>query len=104
MTDPKGRAGALVPVSKVGEYKPGEGPTPGAERRGAPAARRLYAAGQEAADKFRNFSPEDNPRMRCETTSILFDWTFEGPIDRITQSRDTITLQYGQSGSHARST
>ena len=36
--------------------------------------------------------------MRCETTSILFDWTFDGPVNRITQSGDTITLQYGQLG------
>ncbi len=98
MTDPKGRSGALVPVSKVGEYKPGEGPTPGANT-GARRPRVTYTeAGQKAADSFRNFSQEDNPRMRCETTSILFDWTFDGPIDRITQTHDTITLQYGQLG------
>jgi hypothetical protein len=54
-------------------------------------------AGQAAADAFRN-GTTDNPRMRCETTSILFDWTFDGPVNRITQSGDTITLQYGQLG------
>jgi hypothetical protein len=36
--------------------------------------------------------------MRCETTSVLFDWTFDGPVNRITQSGATITLQYGQLG------
>ena len=36
--------------------------------------------------------------MRCETTSIIFDWTFDGPVNRITQNRDTIVLQYGQLG------
>ena len=41
--------------------------------------------------------------MRCETTSILFDWTFDGPVNRITQTSDTVTLQYGQLGSRARS-
>jgi len=124
MTDPRGRAGALVPVSKVGQFKPGEGPTPGAPPPGAngpprgangpppgangapPAANRPPAfgprvafteAGKKAADAFHNFSPE-NPRMRCETTSILFDWTFDGPVNRITQNADTITLQYGQLG------
>ena len=55
-------------------------------------------AGQKAADAFRNGVAEDNPRLRCETTSILFDWTFDGPVNRITQSADTITLQYGQLG------
>ena len=129
MTDPRGRAGALVPVSRVGEFKPGEGPTPGApppEANGLPpggpppgadapppgangppaAANRpppfrprvtFTEAGKKAADAFHNFSPE-NPRMRCETTSILFDWTFDGPVNRITQNTDTITLQYGQLG------
>jgi hypothetical protein len=98
MTDPRGKSGALVPVSQVGNYKPGERPAP-PPGGGFGRPRVDYTpAGKEAADKFRNFSPEDNPRMRCETTSILFDWTFDGPVDRITQSGDTITLQYGQYG------
>jgi len=98
MTDPRGKSGALVPVSQVGNYKPGERPAP--PPGGAAGRPRVdfTPAGKEAADKFRNFSPEDNPRMRCETTSILFDWTFDGPVDRITQRGDTITLQYGQYG------
>ena len=99
MTDPRGKSGALVPVSQVGNYKPGErpAPPPGGGGFGRPRVD-FTPAGKEAADKFRNFSPEDNPRMRCETTSILFDWTFDGPVDRITQRGDTITLQYGQYG------
>ena len=36
--------------------------------------------------------------MRCETTSILFDWTFDGAVNRITQNDDTIVIQYGQLG------
>jgi hypothetical protein len=36
--------------------------------------------------------------MRCETTSILFDWTFDGPVNRITQEDDRITFEYGQMG------
>ena len=39
---------------------------------------------------------KDQPRFRCETTSILFDWTFDGPVNRITQNRDTIVIEYGQ--------
>ena len=27
---------------------------------------------------------------------ILFDWTFDGPVNRITQNRDTIVIEYGQ--------
>jgi hypothetical protein len=119
MTDPRGRTGALVPVSQVGE--PGASPAPpaaggsggaaagggGGGGGGAAAgggggptrgARVTYTeAGRAAADAFRG-GTTDNPRMRCETTSILFDWTFDGPVNRITQSGDTITLQYGQLG------
>ena len=36
--------------------------------------------------------------MRCETTSVIFDWAFDGPVNRITQNKDTIVLQYGQLG------
>ena len=42
------------------------------------------------------FTQADNPRFKCETTSILFDWTFDGPVNRITQNRDTIVIEYGQ--------
>jgi hypothetical protein len=112
MTDPRGRSGALVPVSRVDEFEPGAAAAPaggagggaaapagaGAGARGGGRARVTYTpAGQAAADAFRN-GTTDNPRMRCETTSILFDWTFDGPVNRITQSGDTITLQYGQLG------
>ena len=41
------------------------------------------------ADGFDVYSNE-NPRMRCETTSILFDWTYDGAINRVTQNDDTI--------------
>jgi hypothetical protein len=36
--------------------------------------------------------------MRCETTSILFDWTFDGPVNRIIQTSQTVVLRYGQMG------
>jgi hypothetical protein len=101
MTDPRGRSGALVPVSRVEEFEPGEAPAPpaGAGGGGPPRGPRVaYTdAGRAAADAFRG-GTTDNPRMRCETTSILFDWTFDGPVNRITQNGDTITLQYGQLG------
>ncbi len=96
MTDPRGRSGSLVPVSRVDEFEPGDQLEQGQQSRRT--ARVEYTEeGQRVADSFRNFST-DNPRMRCETTSILFDWTFDGPVNRITQSGDTITLQYGQLG------
>jgi hypothetical protein len=58
----------------------------------------LTELGAKVASSFGTFDPKDNPRMRCETTSVIFDWTFDGPVNRITQSKDRIVLQYGQLG------
>ncbi len=102
MTDPRGRGGALVPLSTVGTFKPGEGRIGGARGRGT--GPRLYGGtelttlGEQVAANFGTFAVKDNPRMRCETTSIIFDWAFDGPVNRITQNRDTIVIQYGQLG------
>ena len=106
MTDPRGRGGALVPLSTVKQVQAGRGPNRRDSRRRptAVAARsvirgaELTEAGAKAAASFGTFDPKDNPRMRCETTSVIFDWAFDGPVNRITQNRDTIVLQYGQLG------
>jgi hypothetical protein len=105
MVNPKGTGGGLVPLSQLEQYKPGEraGNAGGAGRRGAGAGTgpRLYGgteltpAGEQAAAAFKR---EDNPRFRCETTSIIFDWAFDGPVNRITQNKDTIVFEYGQMG------
>jgi hypothetical protein len=100
MADPQGRGGGLVPLSTIATAKPGERGG-GAARRGggAPAGPRLYGGteltpeGEKAAAAFKR---EDNPRFSCLTTSILFDWTFDGPVNRITQNKDTIVIEYGQ--------
>ena len=102
MADPRGTGGGLVRLSELEQIKPGErrGGGGGARRGGGPpAGPRLYGGteltplGEQAAAKF---TRDDNPRFRCETTSIVFDWTFDGPVNRITQNKDTIFIQYGQ--------
>ncbi|PYS40079.1 MAG: hypothetical protein DMG14_11785 [Acidobacteria bacterium] len=103
MVDPRGTGGGLVPLTQLGQYKPGERPAnAGGARRGGPATGpRLYGgtelteAGEKAAAAFKR---DDNPRFHCESTSIVFDWTFDGPVNRITQNKDTIVLEYGQFG------
>jgi hypothetical protein len=104
MVNPRGTGGGLVPLDQLPEYKPGERPANavgGGRGRGAGTGPRLYggteltAAGEKIAGSFKR---EDNPRFRCETTSIIFDWTFDGPVNRITQNKDTIVLEYGQFG------
>jgi len=108
MVNAKGTGGGLVSLDQLPEYD-SKGPAPakggapkgGGAGKGAPKGPRLYGgtelteAGEKAAADFKR---EDNPRFRCETTSILFDWTFDGPVNRITQNKDTIVIEYGQFG------
>jgi hypothetical protein len=118
MTDPRGQSGTLVPLSTARTLAPGDVPegqqamrgtrgndeTPG-QAEGADTSRgpwstapvEFTALGRQAADEFEMYTT-DNPRMRCETTSIIFDWTFDGPVNRIIQNDDPITLRYGQLG------
>ena len=56
----------------------------------------LTAAGEAASAALRNLPPENNPRLSCEITSVLFDWVFDGTINRITQTHDVITMEYGR--------
>jgi hypothetical protein len=102
MVDPRGTGGGLVPLGQLNQFKPGERQAGAGGRRGrAAAGPRLYGGteltelGEQAAA---SFTQKDNPRFRCETTSILFDWTFDGAVNRITQNKDNILLQYGQMG------
>ena len=56
-----------------------------------------FEAGKKAIEGF-DGSSTDNPRLRCEPTNILFDWTFEEDINRITQSVSEIKMLYGSMG------
>jgi len=116
MTDPRGQAGTLVPVSVARELEPGEVPGGGQGFPGArgtplsmeedpvdvfwnqrPSAMPLTEAGRAAIEGF-DGSSTDNPRLRCEATNILFDWTFETDVNRITQTEGEIRLLYGSMG------
>jgi hypothetical protein len=55
----------------------------------------LTARGEAEREAFQMWSPEDNPRLRCEPTSIIFDWVFDGAVNRITQEEDRIVIDYG---------
>lgn len=100
MVNAKGTGGGLVPLDRLSDFKPGDKPTVNFRARPGPGPRlyggtELTAEGEKAA---REVKREDNPRFHCQTTSILFDWTFDGPVDRIIQNKDTVTLEYGQFG------
>jgi hypothetical protein len=102
MADPRGVGGGLVPLNQLEAIDSGQPRTGGGGGRGGRGTGpRLYggttltALGESQAAAF---GQDDNPRFRCETTSILFDWTFDGPVNRITQTNDTIVILYGQHG------
>lgn len=116
MTDPRGQAGTLVPVSMADQFEPGGVPKGGQAFPGArgtalaeledpidvfwnqrPTALPLTEAGRQAIEGL-DLSGPDNPRLRCEPTNILFDWTFETDVNRIEQSETEIRMQYGSMG------
>ena len=53
----------------------------------------LTEAGQAAATAA---AAEPNPSMRCEPIGILQDWSYDSPVNRITQDEKTIKLEYGK--------
>lgn len=108
MADARGAGGGLVPLSSLAEIdaraeeadgRAGGGRAGrGGRGRGGDGPRlyngtALTARGEREAAAFQR---DDNPRFRCETTSVIFDWTFDGPVNRIIQSHDTIVIKYGQ--------
>ena len=116
LTDPRGISGAFLPLSvarglEAGAVPEGTQAFPGTRGTAVtnaddpvnefwnrrPSIRPLTAAGAKAMEGFDGASA-DNPRLRCEPTSILFDWTFESDVNRIAQTDDRIVLTYGSMG------
>ena len=95
-TPPGGRAG-LVPISQAAAIRAGKLPMPDGPAGWFPPPVTLTAAGQAAAEALRKRPASDNPRLSCQITSILFDWVFDGTINRITQTANVITMEYGAS-------
>ena len=106
MADPRGVGGGLIPLSQVEEAR--QAAAKGEAARGGGGGRRGGGAGtgprlyggteltERGAKEAEAFTQKDNPRFQCQTTSIIFDWTFDGPVNRITQNRDNIVIEYGQ--------
>lgn len=112
MTDPRGLSGTLVPLGVADQFEPGELPTGGrafqgsrgtpeslsddplATTWGRPSMMALTEAGRAELEGFDGGS-SDNPRLNCESTNILFDWSFDNPINRIRQTETEVHLTYG---------
>ena len=97
---PGGGNGSLVPRSLREDFAAGRITLEQIRARSPAPSRPQYTArGQEAATAFRMWSTEDNPRLSCKPTSIVFDWTFDWPVNRITQTtvdgRKVIDIDYG---------
>jgi hypothetical protein len=93
---PSGR-GNLVPKSMVAGVESGEidmADVPNAGWGARPVT--LTEAGTAASETIRDLPPDRNPRLSCQITSILFDWVFDGAINRITQEQSAITIEYGR--------
>jgi hypothetical protein len=97
---PSGGRGDLVPSSVREAYAAGK-ITIGEirARNPAPSKPQYTERGHAEAAAFRMWSPEDNPRLQCKPTSIVFDWTFDWPVNRITQStvsgEKVVDIDYG---------
>lgn len=112
MTDPRGLEGTLVPLSVAENFEPGEVPAGARAFQGSrgtpesfsddplattwerPSPLPLTEAGLAAIEGF-DGSSTDNPRLRCETTNIIWDWSFDNPVNRIVQTENEIRLVYG---------
>lgn len=93
---PSGQGVGLVPKSMKAGIEAGTISTDNIPGSGWGAPRlTLTARGQAEADAFEMWSPTDNPRLRCLPTSIIFDWVFDGAINRIIQEEDRIVINYG---------
>ena len=93
---PTGRGGNLVPKSMKPGIEDGTLSMADVPPSGwGPRPVTYTELGRAAADAFEMWSPEDNPRLRCLPTSIIFDWTFDGAVNRITQAGDRIVINYG---------
>ncbi len=116
MTDPAGRDGTLVPLSRVGSFERGavpEGQREIAGARGTPEAQtprtappgggggppRRGAVGLTDAGRAALEALPTLPRAErsCAPGSIVSDWGGE-PVNRVTQAAGTVTIQYGRSG------
>jgi hypothetical protein len=91
---PGGRVG-LVPISQAAAISAGTLPMPKGPAGWFPPPVTLTDAGRAAEEALRKRPTSENPRLSCQITSILFDWVFDGAINRITQSATAIKMEYG---------
>ena len=98
---PGGGRGAIVPKHLREAFATGKITLQQIRAQYPRSPRPVYTpAGEAAAKAFKMRSQKDNPRFSCKVTSILFDWTFDWPINRILQHKTAsgqkvIDITYG---------
>lgn len=93
---PEGGRGAMIPRRFRDGYADGSITMEDIRAENPQNARPVYTArGQSEAEAFEMWNPEHNPRLQCLPTSIVYDWTFDWPVNRITQEGDKIVMNYG---------
>jgi len=97
LAQPPGGPANLVPKSLIAAVEAGEVAMADVPSHGwFPPPVTLTEAGRAASAALRGLAPEDDPRLSCQITSVLFDWVFDGTINRVTQQGDVITMEYGR--------
>lgn len=105
---PGGGHGALVPKHLRDAYASGKITLEQIRAEYPRRTKPVYTdAGQAAAKSFKMWSVKDNPRLSCKPTSIVFDWAFDWPVDRIMQHKTAdgqkvIDITYGSYNSKRR--
>ncbi len=105
---PSGGKGDMVPKHLVDAYHTGKISLQQIRAQYPRPEQPVYtAAGKAAAKSFDRGSPKDNPRFACNTTSIIFDWTFDWPVNHIEQhtldnGQRVIDMTYGSYSSQRR--
>jgi len=93
---PEGGNGSMVPKRYREDYAAGNISLEEIRERNPRPQRPVYTArGQAEADAFEMWNPDHNPRLQCLPTSIIYDWTFDWPVNRITQEDDQVIIDYG---------
>src|SRR5687767_13532706 len=95
LATPPGGRGGLVPISQAAAIRAGKVPMPNGPAGWFPPPVTLTPAGRAAQEALRKRPTSEDPRLTCQITSILFDWVFDGTINRITQNANAITMEYG---------
>ena len=105
MVDPRGAGGGLVPLSTLADGQAGRARrrrrAPGRRAAGRAAALRRHRADAAGGEGGGGIQARGQPALQLPDHEHPFDWTFDGPVNRITQNKDTIVIAVRPDGPEA---